>query len=244
MYHSVTFGSKNSYADWHLVPDGRPVIAMPEVKTTMVEIPGSSGVLDLSESLTKYPIYSNRSGSITFHVLNDIEPWQRIYSNIATYLNGHERTLILDDDPEYYYKGRYAVEWTHNNDGTWSDVEISYSLDPYKYYFQTSVQEAPSLYKDIQVSDNTGITRHLANEWSIGTIPVVPEFIVSNVSGSGVNITLLNAELLINKTVTINSNGDYKFYDMIFSNNSGANICNLTIRGYGKVNIVFRRMAL
>lgn len=243
MYHSVTFGSMNSFSDWHLVPESRPVIVMPDVKTVTVDVPGSDGILDLSESLTGYPIYTNRSGSIKFHVLNDIEPWQKTYARIARYLHGKKRTLILEDDPEYYYQGRMGITWTSNNNGTWSDIDISYNLEPYKYYYKTSVEENPGLYKEITVN-NTTKTINLNNEWSVGNIPVVPEFILSNVTNTGVKITMFNAELGINKTVTINSNGTRKYYDMIISNISGSNTCTITIKGYGRVNIVFRRMAL
>lgn len=243
MYHSVTFGSMNSFSDWHLVPDSRPVIIMPEIKAVTVDVPGSNGILDLSESLTGYPVYSNRSGSIKFHVLNDIEPWQKLYARVAQYLHGKQRTLVLEDDPEYYYQGRMGIAWTSNNNGTWSDLEIKYDLEPYKYYYKTSVEEDPEMYKDITVNNTTKVL-DLSNEYNIGSIPVVPEFVVSNISNTGIKITMLNAELGVNKTVSITSNGNKKYYDMIISNISGGNVCKITIQGYGKVNVVFRRMAL
>ncbi len=243
MYHSVTFGSMNSFSDWHLVPDGRQVIEMPEMKTTIVDIPGSSGILDLSESLTHYPIYKNRTGSLNFHVINDIEPWHITCSRIANYLHGKQQTLILEDDPDYYYQGRMTMSWKPSNDGKWPSVEIKYDLDPYKYYYQTSIEECPELYKNISVNNTTKVI-DLSDEWSIGSVPVVPEFILTGVSGSGTTIRLVNYELGIDKTVTINSNGTRKYYDMVISNISGGNTCRITISGKGTVNIVFRRMSL
>lgn len=132
--HSITFGDKNTYMDWHLVPDSRPVIVMPSPKMNIVDIPGGLGSIDLSESLTGYPLYSNRSGTLNFHVLNDYsESWVELYESITHYLHGQQRTMILADDPDWYYIGRYSVEWTSNNNGTWSDVKISYNLQPFKY---------------------------------------------------------------------------------------------------------------
>lgn len=243
MYHSITIGSMNTFTDWHLVPDGRPVIAMPELKAVTVDVPGADGILDLSEALTRYPTYENRTGTITFNVLNDIEPWQRIYARIASYVHGKLRQVVLEDDPEYYYQGRIQIEWSSENDGTWSKVDMNYDLDPYKYYFMTSVQEDPNVYKGIAVNGTTK-TLNLGRETTIGEVPVVPEFVISNVSGSGVNIALTNAEMSISKTVNIQSNGNWKYYDMVLSNISGANACNLSISGHGTVNVVFRRMAL
>ena len=244
MYHSVTFGSMNSFSDWHLVPDGRPVVIMPEPKTVTVDVPGSNGVLDLSETLTKYPIYNNREGSLKFHVLNNREPWQMLYHRIANYLHGKKNTMVLEDDPDYYYYGRFKVTWTSNNDGTGSDIEIAYILDPYKYSVQTSIQEDPKLYEGITVTGGS-VTKNLSNDRTIGDVPVVPEFVVSNVSGSGLTLTLSNSELNIsNLSKTINSNGTRKYYDMIFSNINESNNLTLRVSGRGKVDVMFRRMSL
>lgn len=244
MYHSVTFGSMNSFSDWHLVPDGRPVIAMPEPKLTTVEVPGANGVLDLSEALTKYPTYNNRDGSIKFHVLNDKEPWNKHYQRIANYLHGKRMEMVLEDDPSYYYYGRYKVAWTSSNNGTWANVDINYTLDPYKYNIQTSLQEDPNLYENITVSGTT-IQKNLSNDRTVGEVPVVPEFIFSNVRDSGIQISLINVELGINNlTKTINADGRRKYYDMILSNLNKDNNLILTVSGYGTVNVLFRRMSL
>lgn len=244
MYHSVTFGSMNSFSDWHLVPNGRPQVVLPEPKITTVEIPGANGLLDLSESLTNYPVYQNRDGSIEFNVLNDIEPWNKLYHKIANYLHGKRMSMVLEDEPYFYYDGRFKVSWTSGNDGTWSKVSVNYSLDPYKYFWKSSIEESPSLYKDITVSGST-VTRTLSNNRTIGDIPVVPDFIFSNVSGSGVTVRLTNTELGINNlSKTVTSNGTRTWYDMILSNMNKNNTLTLTISGNGKVDIVFRRMSL
>ena len=75
MSHSITIGTRNTYKDWYLVPDGRPVVAMPEPKLVTVDVPGRNGLLDLSESIRKFPVFSNRTGSWNFHVLNDKINW-------------------------------------------------------------------------------------------------------------------------------------------------------------------------
>ena len=133
MYHSVTIGSKNTFTDWHLVPDSRPVIAMPEQKMVTVDIPGRNGILDLSEAVRHYPVFNNREGSLKFHVLNGYNAWHVLYEEIANYIHGKTLEVRLEDEPGWYYKGRLkVVSWTSNNDGTWSDIEIGYSLNPYK----------------------------------------------------------------------------------------------------------------
>lgn len=71
MMHSVTFGDKNSYDEWRIVPTSRPVINPPAKKKKTLEIPGANGSLDISDSLTGFPVFENRTGSIEFIVLND-----------------------------------------------------------------------------------------------------------------------------------------------------------------------------
>ena len=82
MYHSITFGDKNTWDDWHLVPASRPLFNPPTVKTKIIDIPGANGNLDLSDSLTKYPVYNNREGQIEFIVMNDYWEWYDAYSTI------------------------------------------------------------------------------------------------------------------------------------------------------------------
>ena len=247
MYHSVTIGSMNTFDNWHLVPDGRPVISMPDLVTNYVDIPGMSGSLDLSESLTGYPLYKNREGELNFHVLNgpNYVSWNVLYQAIATYLHGRKLNVKLEDDPNWYYTGRLSLkEWVSNNDGTGSEVHIGYNLEPYKYYFKNSLEEAPSLYSGITVSGNT-VTKKLGGNASLGIMPVVPEFVVSNVSGSGVTISLTNSELgITNLAKTITANGTRKFYDMVLSDLSGSNTCKLVFSGNGTVSVRFRKGSL
>lgn len=59
------------------------------------------------------------------------EPWQERYTSIMSYLQGKRLKAVLDDDPEYYYVGRfYLSEWS--SEETYSKVTISYNVEPYK----------------------------------------------------------------------------------------------------------------
>ena len=66
LYHSITFGDKNTWDDWRLVPASRPLFNPPAQKVKTLDIPGGDGVIDLSQALTGYPVYQNRTGSIEF----------------------------------------------------------------------------------------------------------------------------------------------------------------------------------
>lgn len=241
MYHSVTFGSKNSYDDWHLVPNGRPVISAPSIKNTLVEIPGLSGSLDFSELLTKFPTYSNRTGKIQFYVLNDYtnnQTWIDRYHEIMNYIHGRISRITLEDDPSYFYEGRINIDsWTSNNDGSGSTISFGYNVDPYKYYYNANNPN------DDGMMVYTGVNNFsIALGNNVGIMPVVPDFIVTNIGSSGLNITWTNRERgIINSVKEITENGTHTFYDLILTNLSGENNCSITVTGTGNTKILFRK---
>ena len=144
MYHSITFMNvddtsvrKNTLEDWHLIPSSRPVITPPKVQTKYVDIPGADGSLDLTDYLAGRPTFSDREGTIEFIVLNDYNiegynyNWSSLYSEVMSYLHGWQKIMILEDDPNYFYKGRFSVDsWTTDQNN--SKITVGYKLWPYK----------------------------------------------------------------------------------------------------------------
>lgn len=131
MYHSITIGNKNTWDDWHLIPATRPLFNPPAVKTNMVNVPGGDGKIDLTNVLAGRPTYDNRVGSWTFYVENGFKDWSVLYSEIMVYLHGQELKAILEDDPAYFYVGRFSVnQW--KSDQNWSQIVIDYDVGPYK----------------------------------------------------------------------------------------------------------------
>lgn len=131
--HSVTFGDRNSWTDWHLVPSSRPVFAPPSVKTNYVDIPGMNGSLDLTEAVSGKPTFENRTGSFDFYVDVRYETkasWIERYSEIMAYLHGQRLEAYLDDEPYYRYVGRFDVESWTSGDG--EAITINYDVYPYK----------------------------------------------------------------------------------------------------------------
>lgn len=203
MYHSITFGAKNTWDDWHIVPSSRPVFDPPKVKKKTMDIPGGNGLLDLSEALTGYPVFGNREGSFEFIVMNDFNVWSELYSEISDYLHGRVLEAVLEDDPEYYYEGRFAVDkW--KSDKNYSTISIGYSVSPYKRKVTDSEME---LYA-IPTSRVTTI-----NSSFYGREPTCPTMTVASTSG----LTHLR---FINETLGIDisnhfSDGVYVVPDMI-----------------------------
>lgn len=132
MYHSVIFGDKNSWTDWHLVPKCRPVMASPGVKTNFTDIPGGSGSLDETEILDNEVHYSDRQGSWDFYIENDYNDFHYIFSDILNYLHGQKMECRLEDEPGVYYIARFSVEYS-GEENYRSTLTISYIAEPARY---------------------------------------------------------------------------------------------------------------
>lgn len=129
----------NTWRDWHLLPTSRPVFEPPKVKTNYIDLPGGDGIIDATDTLTSYPVYSNREGSNEFYVITGYGNWANRFSDIMDYLHGQKVRVILETDPSYYYEGRLSVnQWQSEKDH--SKITIDYSLYPYKFDIHSSLE--------------------------------------------------------------------------------------------------------
>lgn len=227
MYHSITFGDKNTWDDWRIVPSSRPLFNPPALKKKTLDIPGANGLIDLSESLTGYPVYENREGSMEFIVMNDFKPWQEAYSDIMDYLHGRRMKAILEDDPNYYYEGRFTVnEW--RSEQNWSRIVIDYSVEPYKWLVK-SVQEwewdpfnfetdyVPySEVKNIPISTTT-LEKTFSYE-SFGKATVCPTFIVRTDNHDGATVRFVDPKEGIDVTESL-PEGSTQIPEIVFAGN-------------------------
>lgn len=237
MYHSVYFGDKNTWDDWHLVANSRPVLLPPTVKTNYIDIPGSDGHVDLTTSLTGEPTYNTRTGSITFYVMNGYHEWYHIYSEIMNYLHGQEMKIILEDDPWFYYTGRFSVNtWQSNKDR--STIVINYDISPYKYVIQSSSEDWLWDPFDFEV----GIIREYSNIRIDGTVTmdiyggrktIIPSFI-TKLDNASSPIMMTWSKISGNNFVL--ENGTIKLPDIKIKDE----VTQLTFKGKGIVSIDYR----
>ena len=220
MYHSITFGDKNTWDDWRLVPASRPLFNPPAQKVKTLDIPGGDGVIDLSQALTGYPVYQNRTGSIEFIVMNDFKPWHMAYSDIMDYLHGQTMRAILEDDPEYFYEGRFTVNaWKSEKD--WSRLVIDYDVGPYKWKNLSSIE--------IEL-----------DAVMYGRAPVCPRFIVQSSEGRGVHVRFVNRQLSIDLTKLL-PDGTIQIPEFILFGDYGGTIYLWVDEGTGTVSVDFRQ---
>lgn len=247
-YHSITFGEKNTWDDWHLVPTSRPLFNPPNVKTQYLEVPGADSALDISMSLTGYPTYSNREGDIEFIVMNDYGKWHERYTEIMEYLHGRNMKAILDDDPSYYYFGKFSVNsWVSGEH--YSNITIHYNVDPYKW--QTSSMDrywlwdpfnferdviGYKLFNDIHI-DSTEWVEFEYMKSAIGQAATCPKFIVQSTDGNGIDVKMDNDMIGLHSPEIHLDDGETKVYDFVFGGGGGLK---LYMRGKATVSIDFK----
>lgn len=135
------FGGFDTYEDWHLIPSSRPTISMPGVETKFVTIPGMDGSIDLSQYLRHdRPAYGNRGGTFEFYVENMYDDpitndyWMTVYPKIVNALHGkHFKMVLNEDDPDWFWEGRFTVDKFEAGDGSHSVIAISYQVGPFKW---------------------------------------------------------------------------------------------------------------
>lgn len=188
----LPLGCYNTWDDFHLIPTSRPVIAPPSVKTNTIDLPGGNGVLDLSYSLTKGPLYENRTGSLEFIVDPEQDTWINVYQKLSNYLDGRYRYMALEDDPYWVYEGKFMVNnW--QSDEHWSTITIDYDVKPYKRYIlktdpdsslSTGRTKIPgydklkSTFMDIGALSINNPNDILLNISEFSTMPICPSFYV------------------------------------------------------------------
>ena len=189
----------NVWDMYGLIPTSPPVIDPPDVQENTVEVPGSNGVVDLSDILLGHPLYYNRSGSLEFYV-DHTHPkyttWENAYDKMLNDFHGANKKVILTDAKGYYYEGRLKVnQW--NSDKLCSKITFDYNFAPYKrmlfrtiedwlwdpfdfvngtipdkqgWYIRTVNQDTPS--QDIKD------TYTVLDRIKAGTMPIVPDILL------------------------------------------------------------------
>lgn len=258
----------NTWINWGLVPNERPFVNPPEQKNSTIEIEGADGVIDMSESLTKWPLYNNRTGQWMFYVTDyntyeeiitdnnnlnildyvsepiyasSIGTWSTKFTKILNALHGKMLIAILDDDQDYYYKGRFKIEqWVSPNDGSFSTVTIKYDLFPYKF---------KKNFTGIWMNENTSSISIIG-----GRQPIVPYIYTKrkneNTNGNIV-LEFINPELGIHHTDISWSNNTRRYdlmenmgiglKDCVITNLSGANACTLSVTNIDQCDYVYLR---
>jgi hypothetical protein len=196
-FDGVTIGAGNTRhtsLDWFLVPKERPSIEKAPVKEHYIDIPGTNGGLDLTESLTGFPLYDYIEGSFEFTILNDRKlitvnnecektkeidiSWEVLNRDIREFLNGKQRYMMLEDDPSWYYVGRFTVEKYDSSDSANSKITIAYKVYPFKKLSTYFTIKSPTEFRESFFDANplsAGDTRNVINStWNKVSLDMYP----------------------------------------------------------------------
>lgn len=196
MRHSMTFlevadeVSRNTWTDWGVVPTRVPVFAPPPVKTKILELPGGDGVIDLTTAITGYPVYGDRQGSISFICPRRWTEWMDLYSHIAEFLHGQYLQVTLEDEPDWYYEGRFSIN-ENACDERHGIFVVDYDLGPYKWCKKASTE--PWLWDPFSFVDGViGNGLYIGNGSSVNPVPTLTDTV--EVGTSAVPLTYTTAQ--------------------------------------------------
>lgn len=197
---------RHTSLDWFLAPSERPSIDEAQVKEHYIDIPGSNGGLDLTESLTGFPLYNYIESSFEFIIFNDRflpsvdsngvkigeteVSWEILNRDIRDFLNGKKLYMLLEDDPSWYYYGRFTVGKYDSSDHYHSAIKIFYKLYPYKklskYAPVTKIDNNTTFIDNNFNSyfDALSLTSNELNPiykifWNMKNIELIPEFFIN-----------------------------------------------------------------
>lgn len=138
MIADVKIGEKWLVKDFDFVFNEKGISA-PEPKLTIIEVPGTSDVIDLTESITGDIEYQQRKIMIRLESADGKDSYYSKFSEIANYMHGRKLKIIFNKDAGYYWEGRMSV--TKADPMSYGQtIEISATVDPYKYETQSSLE--------------------------------------------------------------------------------------------------------
>ncbi len=220
----------NTWNTWHIFPTTPPVVAPPERKISAIEIPYTDGALDVSDVLTHYPTYNNRTGSFNFGFAPGYGATIERYRDIVRALHGKRKKLWMTDvTPEdfdrnglFYFIGRFTVG-EYQNAEPYSTFDISYELEPYELSDMTSLEMFPDVFDNIKPNQSMSVVTDLGKYFS--EYPTTPIITVTGDVEKGGNPTVTEqAEVVLtyfnrdlNKSRYIEGKlGSYRYPDIVF----------------------------
>lgn len=251
MYHSIYFykendtsffNGKNTWDDFKLIPSERPIFSLPEPNLNYIDIPGY-GRLDTTDTLTGYTTFKNREGSFEF-ILAHKDIFEDGYDNhdpaaiyekineVLTFMQGSRLMAVLEDDPDWYYVGRFYASEIDQEEG-WSLIEINYDVEPYKMR-KTSENIAINLSSTAKTKNFLGV--------DLGEKPISPEFTLP--ANSTLKIVFTNNELnIVSEEINVSSANavrNLRFPQIVMTGFDKTNQNKMILSGSGSVTITYR----
>ena len=134
-------GIRHTYEDWGLFQTTPTIVSPPKVQTYYIKVPGRDGALDYTTALDGNVHYESRTFKSTLKCINPRADLQSMYSALLNFLHGKKIRAILDDDPAYYWEGRFEVDEPKWNKLGFFTIDVEGNVDPYKYHVKSSMDD-------------------------------------------------------------------------------------------------------
>ena len=235
IYVESTQRTFHTLDDWGFALGNNNYISDPEMETNYIDVPYRNGLIDASTALTGRPVYKKRKLSFNLGGKRPRLSWDAVISRLRNNIHGRTCQLTLDNDPNYYWRGRVYLQDFDRFRGLGTFTLNVPDAEPYKYNKYSSTD--PWLWDPFNFETDT-ITQQGA--WTIsgtgshsvpaGYMPTCPTFIVSDLVGQ--SITMENN----GNTYTLTT-GSNKFPEIMVN---GDTIETFDFTGTAKVQIVYR----
>ena len=240
IYVEDTGKTYHTLDDWEFALGNNNYISEPEMETNYINVPYRNGLIDASTALTGRPVFKKRQLSFALGGKRPRMGWDSVMSQIRNAIHGRTCRLTLDNDPNYYWRGRVFVE-NFNRDQILGTFNLNVPIaEPYKMSHYTSAD--PWLWNPfsfvngvISYQDAWDVDYRLTVTIPAGHMPTVPTFVVSDMSQEW-PLSMLCKGVYYNL-----SSGSNTFPDILVG---GDNEVVLTFTGWGKVQIVYRSGSL
>ena len=227
--------SYNTYDDWNLYITNTDCIGEPKQYTKYIEVPGRSGLLDLSETVAGRQIYTSREIKMVLAGPRDKTTWNAAISILRNRINGKICHVIFDDDPLYYWRGRIDIKDFSSvlNLGTLT-IDLP-TADPYKYSVISSAEPwlwDPFNFETDMITYIGAVTISGSGSLTIpnGHMPTTPDIVVSDKTSTNFTVAYSG----ITYALTVGSN---KIPAIMVG---GKEDVTLDFTGSAKVQIVYR----
>lgn len=239
IYVEDTGKTYHTLNDWDFALGNNNYISEPEMETNYINVPYRNGFIDASTAITGRPVFKKRQLSFVLGGKGSRMGWDSTISKIRNAIHGRTCRLTLDNDPNYFWRGRVFVENFDRFRGLGTFNLNVPMAEPYKQSHYTSAE--PWLWNPFNFNTDI-ITYHDA--WNIsssaiivipsGNMPTVPTFVVSELVGNNISMTYDG------NTYSLVS-GSNKFPEVLVGGDSDVA---LAFSGTAKVQIVYRSGSL
>ena len=132
IFTGALIGDEHTLRDWGAVITNSDVIVMPEPNTVLLEVPGRSGRLDLSEVLTGDISYGNREIKLELAAQTNRDRWVETCLHIFNKYHGQVVQVTFDEDPGHYYVGRASILEPQRL-STAGQLTLTIDAEPFRY---------------------------------------------------------------------------------------------------------------